>query len=330
MTTDAEASVTVIIAAYNCETFLNRAIASAAGQSLAPTEILIIDDCSTDGTRAVAAAAAEKDPRIRMVSLPSNRGPSAARNAGIEAAQGCWIAVLDADDAFAPDRLARLVPFAVATGADLVADDLAYYDAVAERVSGRGLGAGADVTEAAVTLRDYFAHNLADGTSFDWGLLKPLFRRSTLVTSGIGYKTGLRHGEDFQLVMELLLQGAVFRLLNEPLYLYTQRYGAVSARSSGMTRTEIDYRAVQEATLALSRMPAIASDPVLVDLLQRRACGLARLDDQHFVSTAIRSMALFAILARITRDRAFLPRMIRQVGNAVVRRFARLAPRSQR
>ena len=330
MTTEAEPSVTVIIAAYNCETFLDRALASVARQSLAPTEILVIDDCSTDGTREVAAAAAMMDPRIRMIALPSNQGPSAARNAGIEAAQGSWIAVLDADDAFAPDRLARLVPFAVATGADLVADDLACYDAAAERVTGRGLGAGAEIEDAAVTLRDYFAHNLANGTSFDWGLLKPLFRRSTLVTSGIRYKTGLRHGEDFQLIAELLLRGAVLRLLNEPLYLYTQRYGAVSTRSSGMTRTTIDYRALQEATLALSRTPAIASEPALMDLLQRRARGLARLDDQHFFSTAIRSMALSAILARIARDRAFLPLMIRQVGNAVSRRLSRLTPGSQR
>jgi succinoglycan biosynthesis protein ExoO len=323
VTDSAEDSVTVIIAAYNCEAFLDRAIASATGQSLPPTEILIVDDCSTDGTQAVIRAAAAQDPRVRLIALPSNGGPSVARNAGIEAAQGSWIAVLDADDAYAPDRLAALVPFGMATGADLVADDLAYYDAVAGRVTGRGFGAAAGFPEAPVSLHDYFNHNLATGTGFDWGLLKPIFRRRTLLQTGIRYKTGLRHGEDFQLVTELLLRGAAFRLLNEPLYLYTQRYGSFSHRSSGMTRTTIGYGALKDATVALSRTPAIASDGRLVELLERRARGLGRLDDSHFISTATRTMALGAILGRIRRDPSFLPFMIRQVGTAVGRRLGR-------
>jgi succinoglycan biosynthesis protein ExoO len=323
VTTGADASVTVIIAAYNCEDFVGRAIASVAEQSLSPTEILIVDDCSTDGTRDVIRASAAADQRVKLIALPQNGGPSAARNAGIDAALGDWIAILDADDAFAPDRLDQLVRFGVAMGADLVADDLAYYDAAADRVTGRGFGTTADLPNAVVTLRDYFAHNLATGKSFDWGLLKPVVRRSILVRSGIRYKTGLRHGEDFQLVTELLLQGAAFRLLNEPLYLYTQRYGSVSNRSSGMTRTMIGYGALKEATLALSRTPEIASDPELVGLLELRSRGLGRLDDAHFFSTATRAMALGAVLGRIKRDPSFLPFMIRQAGTALRRRLAR-------
>jgi succinoglycan biosynthesis protein ExoO len=323
VTASADASVTVIIAAYNCEMFLARAIASVAEQTLPPTEILIVDDCSTDGTRDVIRAAAAADRRIEMIELPQNGGPSAARNAGIDAARGNWIGILDADDAFAPDRLARLVPFGVATGADLVADDLAYYDAAADRVTGRGFGIDAGLPDGIVTLRDYFAHNLATGQSFDWGLLKPVFRRSALMQHGVRYRTGLRHGEDFQLVTDLLLHGAAFRLLNEPLYLYTQRYGSVSNRSSGMTRTAIGYGALKEATLALSRTPAIASDPALVTSLERRARGLGRLDDAHFFSTATRGLALGAILTRIRRDPSFLPFMIGQIGTALRRRLSR-------
>jgi succinoglycan biosynthesis protein ExoO len=323
VTASAEFSVTVIIAAYNCEAFLGRAIASAAGQTLSPMEIIIVDDGSTDGTRDVIRGIAAADQRVKMIALPENGGPSAARNAGIEAAQGSWIAILDADDAFAPDRLAKLVPFGVTTAADVVADDLAYYDAAADRVTGRGFGAGGDISDAPVTLRDYFAHNLASGTGFDWGLLKPVFRRRVLLEDGIRYKAGLRHGEDFQFVTELLSRGAAVRLLNEPLYLYTQRYGSVSNKSSGMTRTTIGYGALREATLALSRTPTIASDPELVNLLHQRARGLGRLDDAHFISIATRRLAAGAILGRIKRDPSFLPFMIRQLGTALGRRFSR-------
>ena len=131
----------------------------------------------------------------------------------------------------------------------------------------------------------------------------------------------MRHGEDFQLVTELLSHGAVFRVLNEPLYLYTQRYGAVSRRASGLTRTTIGYGALKEATLALSRTPRIAADPELVALLAQRARGLGRLDDAHFISTATRGRELGAIIGRIRRDPSFLPFMLRQFGIALRRRL---------
>jgi succinoglycan biosynthesis protein ExoO len=70
-------------------------------------------------------------------------------------------------------------------------------------------------------------------------------------------------------------------------------------------------------------MPAIASDPALVALLQQRARGLGRLDDAHFISIATRKMALGPILVRIKRDPSFLPFMIRQLGIALSRRLSR-------
>jgi succinoglycan biosynthesis protein ExoO len=316
-------SVSIIIPAYNCEAFIGRAVASATGQSLAPLEVIVVDDCSTDGTRAAVAALAVADPRIKMIAMPLNGGPSAARNAGIAAASGGWIAILDADDAFAPGRLSRLVPFAVGVGADLVADDLAYYDAVAERATGRAMAHEVWPAGKAISLHDYFSHNLASGESFDWGLLKPIFRRSTWLDHGIQYDPALRHGEDFKLVTELLCRGARFHLLNEPFYLYTQRYGAVSGRSSGMSRTTIGYAALRDATTALSRDARIARDPELVALLQHRARGLGRMDDAYFISVAFRSAAIGSILSRVREDPSFLPFMAAPLGRAVARRLSR-------
>jgi succinoglycan biosynthesis protein ExoO len=315
------ASVSVIIAAYNAEAFIGRAIASALTQTLPPREILIVDDCSTDGTRAVLDAAARVHPTIKVIAMARNGGPSAARNAGIAQARGDWLAVLDADDAFAPTRLATLTAFAESTGADFVADDLAYYDAVADRVGASAIGETIDLPDRPLSLRDYLSHNLADGRSFDWGLLKPIFRRDALIQRDIAYDPDVRHGEDFRLVVELLLSGAQFRILLQPLYLYTQRQGAVSRRPSGMTRTTIAYRKLKDAALALACDPRIASDPEIIGLLQKRASGLARLDDAHFVSTSLRAGAFGEIAVRSTRDPSFLPFMLCQIGRAMRRRF---------
>ena len=315
------ATVAVVIPTFNAEGFVVRAIAAARAQTRPAREIILVDDCSTDGTRGVLEATAREDSRIRIVDMPRNGGPSAARNAGIRAATSDWIAILDADDAFAPERLAALVPFAVETGADFAADDLAFYDAQAGRITGSGLGNGTAVPERPVTLRDYLEHNRADGRGFDWGLLKPVFRRQALLDRDILYDPEVRHGEDFRLAVELLLKDARLRLLNRPLYLYTQRQGAISGRASGMTRTTIAYKALSAAAIEMSRDPRLASDPELAALLRIRACGLDRLDEADFISKAIRSRAIGQILARSLRDPGFLPRMLRQVAQAFLRRL---------
>ena len=314
-------TIAVVIPTFNAEGFVTRAIASARAQTLPAHEIILVDDCSTDGTRAVLEAAAREDPRIRIVDMPRNGGPSAARNAGIRTATSEWIAILDADDAFAPERLAVLVPFAVETGADFVADDLAFYDAWAERITGSGLSEETVIPDRPITLRDYLEHNRADGRGFDWGLLKPVFRRQALPDRDNPYDPDVRHGEDFRLAVELLLNGARLRLLKRPLYLYTQRQGAISGRASGMTRTTIAYKALSVAAIEMSRDPRLASDHGLVALLRARARGLHRLDDADFASNAIRSGAIRQILARGLRDPGFLPRMLRQIARALGRRL---------
>ena len=322
--------ISVIVPAYNCETFLKRALASAARQTLPPAEILVVDDCSTDRTRAVVEAAAQADHRIRLIAMPSNGGPSAARNAGLAAATGNWLAILDADDAFVPERLEQLVRFGAETGADIVADDLFYFDAAAGRATGRGIGAGEAPMLGPIDLREYVAHNLATGESFDWGLLKPIFRRETLNRLGISYELTLRHGEDFKLMADLLCAGARFHILNQPLYLYTQRQGAVSGRLSGMTRTSIGYDRLRDASLALAEDPRISADPKLVSLLRQRARGLGRFDDAHFFSTAVRARAFGAIFNRLRHNPRFLPLMMRQLWLACQRRLRHLGPSKTR
>ncbi|MEJ5260300.1 MAG: glycosyltransferase family 2 protein [Anaerohalosphaeraceae bacterium] len=97
--------ISVIIPAYNAETVIRRAIDSVLAQTLPPCEIIVVDDGSADGTR---QAVQSYGGRIRYI-RQDNQGASAARNAGIQAASGEWIAFLDADDEWLPDRLALQV-----------------------------------------------------------------------------------------------------------------------------------------------------------------------------------------------------------------------------
>jgi glycosyltransferase involved in cell wall biosynthesis len=96
--------VSVVIPAYNAERFIGTAIDSAAAQTHTRTEILVVDDGSTDGTAAVVRSKAARDERIRLISQP-NLGVAAARNRGLAEARGAFFAPLDADDLWHPQKL---------------------------------------------------------------------------------------------------------------------------------------------------------------------------------------------------------------------------------
>jgi glycosyltransferase involved in cell wall biosynthesis len=93
--------VSVVIPAYQAEEFIGAALASVASGKARPAEVIVVDDASTDRTRAIATAAG-----ARVIAQPRNLGPSAARNAGVDAASSQWVAFLDADDVWFPDKLA--------------------------------------------------------------------------------------------------------------------------------------------------------------------------------------------------------------------------------
>ncbi len=95
-------SISVIIPSFDRVAVLPRAIDSVLAQTLAPVEIIVVDDGSADGTAEMVAA---RFPQVRLL-RQENRGVSAARNAGIAIARGGWLAFLDSDDEWLPGKLA--------------------------------------------------------------------------------------------------------------------------------------------------------------------------------------------------------------------------------
>jgi glycosyltransferase involved in cell wall biosynthesis len=96
-------TISVVIPAYNAAHFLPRSLASVFAQTVAPHEVIVVDDGSTDNTGEVAASFGAR------VIRQENLGLAAARNTGIQHASGEWIALLDADDSWEPEKLARQV-----------------------------------------------------------------------------------------------------------------------------------------------------------------------------------------------------------------------------
>ncbi len=100
--------VSVIIPTYNRASWVTEAVVSVLAQTCRDFELLVVDDGSTDGT---LAALARCGGEIRVLRSPRRRGVSAARNLGIAAARGEWLAFLDSDDLWLPEKLARQMAF---------------------------------------------------------------------------------------------------------------------------------------------------------------------------------------------------------------------------
>lgn len=100
------ATVSVVVPAFESEAYIREALDSILNQQFPPSEVLVVDDASKDGT----AELAEKfHPLVRVIRQPDNRGPGAARNAGVENSRGEYVAFLDADDIWNTCHLATAV-----------------------------------------------------------------------------------------------------------------------------------------------------------------------------------------------------------------------------
>lgn len=108
--------VSVVIPTYNRAYLVGRAIKSVLAQTLGDFEVIVVDDGSTDNT--VEVVQAFQDPQIRLLQLAGNCGASRALNVGIQAAGGEWVAFLDSDDEWLPQKLEMQVARARQAGGD--------------------------------------------------------------------------------------------------------------------------------------------------------------------------------------------------------------------
>lgn len=279
--------VTVAIPVYNSATTLIRCINSATSQTMRDIEIIVVDDCSTDQSATVAETLALEDRRIRVIRLSQNRGKPAVMNTITAAARGEWIAVLDADDAFRPDRLERLVSAAEARGVEMVADNLFYIDAGVGRVIRTAFRS--TNPPRVLTMPDFVAA-ASVYAEFDFGILKPIVRRSFIEASGISYYEQTRLAEDFYYLLSFFAAGGRALLLSTPLYEWTLPFGTVSRQwtGTGAGAWRYDYRPALRANehfiadmRARGRMDVVA---MLTTRSREYRAMMFYLDAQRFAS----------------------------------------------
>jgi glycosyltransferase involved in cell wall biosynthesis len=121
-------AISAIIPCFNVESYIDETMASVLAQTYPPDEIILVDDCSSDRTLDLIREYAARDARVKVIALHTNQGVSAARNAGLALAKGDYIAMLDADDVWAPDALEVRAELAQRfDNADVIATDFAWF-----------------------------------------------------------------------------------------------------------------------------------------------------------------------------------------------------------
>lgn len=275
--------ITVIVASHNAEQTLPAAIASVRAQTLENWELIVVDDASSCADFDLATQAAQQDTRIRVIQLADNQGPAGARNAALDIAKGEWIAVLDADDEYLPDRLQILSDNAHA--ADLVVDNLLRRieddpdaDALAfapEALSDPGFWAPEQLI---------FSDIPRNGkTSF--GYLKPMIRKGFMDEKRLRYDDSLRVAEDSNLYLRLILAGA--RVASIPAAHYIYKLGPDS-----ITRDEnrflFNLREVLRSNTLLSQSELLARAPAAQAALKHQAQELDGLINIGLLKQALR------------------------------------------
>jgi glycosyltransferase involved in cell wall biosynthesis len=213
--------ISVVIPNYNNATTLGRAIESILAQTFPAHEIIVIDDGSADDSAEVAAAFGDAVRYVRQ----ANAGVSAARNHGARVATGNWLAFLDADDIYLPDRLAAHarwierepdIDFLFADQEFRTPEGELLQHAIDASASGRSLLARHRGATDIPMRREDFGHFIADGFAEIRTLTLP---RATFLKLG-GFPTEHKIGEDLFFFIRLYVASRKGGVVNRPLAIY--------------------------------------------------------------------------------------------------------------
>jgi glycosyltransferase involved in cell wall biosynthesis len=237
----ADARFGVVMAAYNGATTIERAIDSVLAQSLASLQLVIVDDCSTDDTHAIAQRRAAADPRVRVLRTARNHGgPAGPKNLGLEHVAAPILAFCDQDDRYLPDKLqACAAVFDRWPETDLVFSDYWLEETDSDAAPCRYLRDRRDFTQRArrylrplgddVYQCERFLGCMAAGIDTGMATLTVAVRRECLARERHAFSTDFKVVDDIDLWYRLAAHADI-KYIDRPLASYTSSPQSLSAR----------------------------------------------------------------------------------------------------
>ena len=313
--------VSVIIPAYKAADTLEKAARSALDQTERSLEVIIVDDASTDGTWTVALRLRDLDERVRVERLAANSGKSHVMNFATGLARGRWIALLDADDWYAPNRVERLVAAAELHGVEMAADNLYVIDNHAGLCTGTGFPIQG--SQRLIDL-DVFLETSNPTAKYDYGMLQPVFRADFIREHAVDYYEPARIGEDFYQLLCFFEAGGRAIVLDTPLYYYVEPFGSISRRWAQATRSPYNFEAMLQTHKHFAAVLGPRLSPRHRYLLDRRQAGIEAMIALHQIDACVSRSDFAGALERVLRAP---PRFWRVICRRLVARLrAVLAP----
>ena len=223
--------VSIIIPVYNAEKTIRRCVDSALNQEYKETELLLVDDGSTDLSGRICDEYAGKDPRVCVIHK-ENTGVSDTRNLAVDRARGTYLQFLDSDDWISSDATSLMVRAAEESGCDMVISD--FYRVVGERVSHKG-----DIEPGGLLTREEFAGFMMEKPAdFYYGVLwNKLFRRDLVEENGLRMDKTISWCEDFMFNLEYIRHTKTIYALHVPIYYYVKTKGSLASQGLSLTKT---------------------------------------------------------------------------------------------
>lgn len=223
--------VSVIVPVYNVERYLAECVDSILGQTYPQVELILVDDGSTDGSGRICDEYAKADPRVRVIHQP-NAGAANAKNAGLDAATGVYIAFVDSDDWVEPDWLERMVLAAAEQDADVV--ECSFRMEYVDRWEWGN--APEEFVHTNFSTKDYLRHYLTRWTcALFWN---KLFRAKLLAR--VRFHTERRCIDDEFFTYKAVTGASRVLRIPEALYHYRQRRSSVTQRENTLYQRTAD------------------------------------------------------------------------------------------
>ena len=228
--------VSVIVPFYNAEPYLKRCIDTLLKQDFnKPFEIIMVDDASTDNSQNIVRT--EDSPLIKLHSLPSNTGPSAARNTGLKIAKGEYVFFLDADDTISTCTLKTLYSHAKEDDYDLVFNDTERIEN-SQNQSENIFVHPTDKTYSNSDITAEIKKRIYDPLFLEGlvGIKGRLIKRSIITQNNLSFEEGLRYLEDEAFAWDILAHCKKAKYIRKQLYIYYINPNVSSAVSVAFDR----------------------------------------------------------------------------------------------